>query len=71
MVMTWPEKSSVSEDRGHTTCNLPLTQHPSSEARNATTRATSSGVAQRLRGQCSAMRFSIFSAGHSGVPPGM
>jgi len=49
----------------------PLTQLPSSDARKATTRATSSGTAQRLSGQCSAMSFSILSAGHSGVPPGM
>ena len=49
----------------------PLTQPPSSEERKATTRATSSGVAQRLSGQWSAMRPSIFSADQSGVPPGI
>jgi hypothetical protein len=49
----------------------PLTQLPSPLARKATTRATSSGTAQRPRGQWSAMSFSILSAGHSGVPPGM
>lgn len=48
----------------------PLTQPPSSEERKATTRATSSGVAQRLRGQCSAIMFSMVAAGMSGVPPG-
>jgi hypothetical protein len=50
---------------------LPLTQPPSSEARKATTRATSSGVAQRFKGQCSAIMFSILSAAQSGVAPGM
>ena len=49
----------------------PLTQPPSSEDKKPTTRATSSGVAQRPRGQCSAIIFSMWAAGMSGVPPGM
>lgn len=71
MVMTWPVyKMSAFALRIYFDFeDLPLTQPPSAEARKATTRATSSGTAQRLSGQCSAIRPSIFSAGQSGVPP--
>lgn len=49
----------------------PLTQPPSSLAKKATTRATSSASAQRPNGQCEDMSDSILSAGNSGVAPGM
>ena len=75
MVMTWPaqlcQRTISSNETSEENNDVPLTQPPSSEARKATTRATSSGVAQRFSGQCSAMSFSILSAGQSGVPPGM
>jgi hypothetical protein len=49
----------------------PLTHPPSSDARNATTLATSSGTAHLPNGQWFAINVSIFSAGQSGEPPGM
>ena len=72
MVMTWPAVfvSKIVNDR-KMDIDVPLTHEPSSEARKATTRATSCGSAQRPSGQCEAIRLSILSAGHSGVPPGM
>lgn len=49
----------------------PLTHPPSSDARKATTRATSSASAVLPSGQFSAMRVSILSAGKSGPAPEM
>lgn len=60
----WPEPPEM-------VMTWPLTQPPSSDARKPTTRATSSGTAQRPRGQWSAIIFSTVAAGMSGVPPGM
>jgi hypothetical protein len=65
------EDHAYCDDPPEIVSTCPLTQPPSSDARKATTLATSSGTAHLPSGQWFAIKVSIFSAGQSGEPPGM